>query len=214
MEVLGGLVADGGDQLVGKFLALDIDDVGFGAAFLDLAGDGVQQVGFSKTRTAVDKQRVVGAGGILRDSAAGGLGKLVGASDDEGGEGILILAALAVHVDLLLTVGRQHRRGRGGLHRGGGELLLLRIGGGFAQDLHLDREAHHRLKGFGEQAEVFFLHNLLHKFSLDVQNGGVAVKADRFQAFDPNLVSDFRQLFGVDHILPRVLLDHLKQFLK
>ena len=42
------MVLNRGDQLVCKFIALDIDDVVAGAVFFDLSADGVKQMGFAK----------------------------------------------------------------------------------------------------------------------------------------------------------------------
>ena len=48
VEVLRSAGLDGGNQLVGEFLPLDVDDVGGGVVFVDFIADGIQQVGFSK----------------------------------------------------------------------------------------------------------------------------------------------------------------------
>ena len=50
-------------------------------------GDRMHQVGLPQADAAVEKQRVVRAGGRLGDRARGGVGELVGRADDEGLEG-------------------------------------------------------------------------------------------------------------------------------
>ena len=47
--------ADGGNQLVGKLVAFDIDNVGFGVRLANTVGNGVQQVGLTHTGRAVNK---------------------------------------------------------------------------------------------------------------------------------------------------------------
>ena len=56
---------DGGDQLVGEFVALDVDDLGVGILLADAVGDGVQQVGLSHAGRAIDKQGVVHIAGMV-----------------------------------------------------------------------------------------------------------------------------------------------------
>ena len=82
--------------------------------------------------------------------------------------------------------------------------------GGFTTNLDLYRKTNHGLEGAVEQTEVFFFHDLLHKFSFNEQHGSISVKAYRLQAFDPDLIGNLRQFMRVNHILSCVFLDHLK----
>ena len=71
LDVLTGL--DGGDQLVGKLVALDIDDVGIGLTFADAVGNGVEQMGLAHAGRAVEEQGVIDLAGDIGDGDAGGV---------------------------------------------------------------------------------------------------------------------------------------------
>ena len=91
-EVLGAAGADGRDQLVGELLTGDIHDDEVGVGAIDLGPDGRQQMGLAEARAAVDEQRVVGTGGVGRDSLRRSKRKLVGRAFDEVLEGEFIVA--------------------------------------------------------------------------------------------------------------------------
>lgn len=87
-ELLGGLVHDALDQLIGELLRGNVADVGawrFGEEFLS---DGLHEVGFSQAGAAVEEQRVVCAAGGFRDGFRGGVGESVSRTDDKSVEGI------------------------------------------------------------------------------------------------------------------------------
>ena len=94
-EVLGAAGADGRDQLVGELLTGDIHDDEVGVGALDLGLDGRQQMGLAEARAAVDEQRVVGTGGVGRNSLRRSKRKLVGRAFDEVLEGEFIVALRA-----------------------------------------------------------------------------------------------------------------------
>ena len=71
------VLPDGGHQLVGEVVALDVDDPGSGPSFLRRVGDGVQQVSLAQSAVAVDEKRVVFLAGLLRHRLGGGEGQLV-----------------------------------------------------------------------------------------------------------------------------------------
>ena len=192
VEFLGGFCTDGSNQFIGKFLAFDIDDVGFRTAFFDFAGNSVQKMCLSKAGPAVNKQRVIGIARVLSNCAAGCLRKFVGASYNKGGEGVFIFATLAVHIDFFLTVRGEDWRGGRGLNGSRSKVLSLSFFGSFTEDLYFDRKTNHCFKGLMKQSQVFFLHNFFHKLRFDIENSGVSIKTDRFQTFDPYLISNFR----------------------
>ena len=76
-ELRVAVLPDGGHQLVGKVVALDVYDLRRGPLFPQGVGDGVQQVGLAQSAVAVDKQRVVVLAGLLRHRLGGGEGQLV-----------------------------------------------------------------------------------------------------------------------------------------
>ena len=80
---------DGGNQLVGKLVALDIDDVVVGVPVVDHVGDGVQQVRFSEARRAVDEQRVIRLRRIVCHGEGRRVREAVGRADDKAVEGKL-----------------------------------------------------------------------------------------------------------------------------
>ena len=89
----GGLVGaglDGGHQLVGQIVALDVGDLGPGVVFLDDVGDGVDQVGLAKAGVPVNEEGVVILGGMLRHRHGGGVGQLVGGAHHKGLKGELV----------------------------------------------------------------------------------------------------------------------------
>ena len=70
-------LADGGHQLVGEVVALDIHDLRVGVVLLQPVGDGVEQVGLAQAGVAVDEQRVIVCARALGHGVGGGVGQLV-----------------------------------------------------------------------------------------------------------------------------------------
>ena len=99
-----GAGLDGGHQLVGQVVALDVGDLGLGIVFLDDVGNGVDQVGLAKAGVPVNEEGVVVLGRMLRHRHGGGVGQLVGGAHHEGvkgefigGEAVALLFGGAVH---------------------------------------------------------------------------------------------------------------------
>ena len=111
------VLAQGGDELVGEGLGVDVNDVVVGEALLQAGGDGVEQMRFAKAGRTVDKQGIVGPGGVVGDSQGSVVGKAVRGADHE-----LVKGELRVEPG---------RFGRGLFLRKGGHFL-------FADDVHLD----------------------------------------------------------------------------
>jgi len=82
-EVLGPLLADGVDQLVGERLGGDVADPQFRGARQRPVTDGVQQVGLTQPHTAVDVERVELVGRAIGDRERRGVGQPVVGADDE-----------------------------------------------------------------------------------------------------------------------------------
>ena len=80
-NVLTGL--NGGNQLVGKLVAPDVDNVGVGILLADAVGNGVKQVGLTHAGRAVEKQRVIHLAGMLGHRQCGAVGKPVGGAHHE-----------------------------------------------------------------------------------------------------------------------------------
>ena len=95
--------ADGLNQVVGKFVALDIYDFCFRCSFPDAVGNGVQKVGLANTGRAVNKQRIIDHTGGLTDCHSGAVRKPVGRADHK-----VIKGKLGIKV-----------------HRGGNLILIL-----------------------------------------------------------------------------------------
>ena len=68
---------DGGYQLVGEVVALDVNDLGVGMVFLKPVGNGIEQVGFSQARIAVDEQRIVVHARPLGHGVGGSVGQFI-----------------------------------------------------------------------------------------------------------------------------------------
>ena len=94
---------DGGDQLVGKFIALDVDDVGFRVLPPDAVGDGVEQMGLAHAGGAVDEQGVIHLSGVFGHGDGGAVGEPVGGAHHKiikgelgvkvhGGDGLSLVA--------------------------------------------------------------------------------------------------------------------------
>jgi hypothetical protein len=85
--VHGAAGADGLDEVVDKFVALDVEDTGGGGLAADLVGDGIEEVGLAQAGAAVDEEGVVAASGGVGHRPGGGAGQLVGGAHYEGVEG-------------------------------------------------------------------------------------------------------------------------------
>ena len=82
---------DGGDQLVGEVLALDIDDAELGMRAAQHVCDRIHQVGLAQAGVAIDKQRVVFRRRALGYRERGRVRKFVRRADDEPLEGIVVI---------------------------------------------------------------------------------------------------------------------------
>src|SRR5258705_5260262 len=82
------VVADCIDELIGKVLAETRDARRAGKQVTSPVTNRVEQVRLAEADAAIDEQGVIRARRKLRDSLTGGLGELVGRSDDEGVEGV------------------------------------------------------------------------------------------------------------------------------
>ena len=76
-------VGNGGNQLIGELVALDVDDVGVGVLLADAVGNGVEQMGLAHTGGTVDKQRIVNLSRGLGYGNGRGMGKPVGGAHHE-----------------------------------------------------------------------------------------------------------------------------------
>ena len=86
-HVCGFALPDGVHQLIGEVVALHIGDSGLGVVFSDHIGNGVNQVGFSKTGVPIDEKGVIVFGWVLGNGEGGGIGKLVGRTHHKGLKG-------------------------------------------------------------------------------------------------------------------------------
>ena len=85
-----------GDQLVRKLVALDVDDVIARMLFMDLAGDGVEQMRLAEAGRPVDEQRVIGLRRGIGHRDGRRVGEAVGGADDK-----LVKRELRVELDKL-----------------------------------------------------------------------------------------------------------------
>ena len=85
-KVEDAVVAHGVDHLVHEPLGRDVGEFQMPIVLQHVVADGVHQMRLSETHAAVDEQRVVRARGCFGDSAARGMGELIGWPDDEGVE--------------------------------------------------------------------------------------------------------------------------------
>ena len=184
LEFRGGAVADGQNQLICKFLSLDVQKLVVGVVLPDAPADGIDQMGLAQAAAAVQEQGVIAFGGVIGHRPCGGVRQAVAAAHHEGLEGIFLFRD-----ELRLF------RGGGGLPDGG---CLLR------KDLHLDGEAHGLLEGGRQQGIVFFIDDLPHKFGAAYQAGGAAVHVGQLQLVDPKIIGDLA------HLAPAYLFYSLK----
>lgn len=87
-EAHHGVVLNGVDKFVGEFFEGDVGDTGIFLVHGHELADGVEQMGFAKANSAIDKKRVVGFARRLGDGEGGGMGKGVVAADDKSVESI------------------------------------------------------------------------------------------------------------------------------
>ena len=97
LELFNGVVLQRFHHVLHEPLGVHIDDFRIFFALLDGIANGVQQVGFTQTGTAIEEQRVVSATRIVRHLTGRRTGQLVGLTLDEILEGI-------VHVGVALVV--------------------------------------------------------------------------------------------------------------
>ena len=95
-EFVVAALLQGGDELVGELVALDIDDVVAGMIFMHDAGDGIQQMRLAEAGRAVNEQRVIRFRRIVGDRDGRRVRKAVGRADDE-----IIKRELRVELDKL-----------------------------------------------------------------------------------------------------------------
>ena len=82
-ELFGLLPANGVDQVVGELFARHIQHIDVGILRQRRIADGVQQVGFAQTDTAIQKQRVVRLGRMIGHCHTGGTRQPIARTDDK-----------------------------------------------------------------------------------------------------------------------------------
>ena len=88
-ELIVPALLQGGNQLVCKLIALDIDDIIAGVVLMHDAGDGVKQVRFAKAGRAVNKKGIIRFRRVIGDGNGGGVREAVRGADDKVVEGEL-----------------------------------------------------------------------------------------------------------------------------
>ena len=97
------VVVDAGEEVVAEFFTGDVNDLVFRVIFVHLVGNGVHQVGLSQTGGTVDEQGVVVLARFFCHGGAGRVGELIGAADNECGEGVLIVGTLKAVLQFLVA---------------------------------------------------------------------------------------------------------------
>src|SRR5579862_4239352 len=132
--------AQGVDHFNGEFFSADVAEARGGIALFDHVADGMHQVGLAHAHSTIEKQRVVGFGGLFGNGARRRVGKLVGLAYDEGLERVarveLVIAAFKIKLGLLGGRGGNNGRRRGYrfflranvLHAGVGNAQLVKNG--------------------------------------------------------------------------------------
>ena len=82
-ELVVAAFLQGGDQLIGKLITLDIDDVVAGMIFMNDARDRVEQVCLAEAGRTVDEKRVIRLRRIVGDGDGCGVRKAVGRADNK-----------------------------------------------------------------------------------------------------------------------------------
>ena len=177
VELRGGAVADGFDQLVGEFVAFDVDDVHLRMPSCDLVADGIEQVGFPEAGIAVDEQRVVERRRLCGDRHGSRMRKFVRRPHDERVEGELVVVVL-----------------------GRGVLFLLLLRGGHVlrhADLHLDARPEDLGHRVVQKIHIAPVQRLPVEFIRRLQKGDplCKVQADRLNPADPGGVSHLGDVF-------------------
>ena len=178
----GGVpLADGLDELVAEGFAGDVDDVLIGAAAVDLEADRRHQMGLAQAGRAVDEERVIGLRALVGGHGlACRIGELIGAADDEGIEGVVILreliAALELGMLLIELAGVRHMAaaGRLGLDDAGVDV-----------DDQACREAHDLLERLLELILVGGIDDALLELRLNIEDSVLSVELDGDERVDP-----------------------------
>ncbi len=123
------VVAQRGGQLVEKLFRGNIADARHWLAALHFVADGVHQVCLAHTHAAIQKQRIVGARGTLRNGQCRGARKLVAVAHHEGVESVLRIELRSrgpVETGLLRHArGRRRRRSGCGVRGNRSEASIL-----------------------------------------------------------------------------------------
>src|SRR5262249_60017856 len=91
LELIGTRFPQRGDELGGEGLSGEIGDARRRVLLPEAVADGLEEVGFSESRFAVDEEWVIGAAGGGGDGAGGRMGEAIRAADDEAVEGVLLV---------------------------------------------------------------------------------------------------------------------------
>ena len=140
-----GAGLDGGHQLVGQIVALDVGNAGVVVISADNVCNGIDQVCLAQAGVAVDQKGVVVLGGVVGNGLGGGIGQLVAGAHHKGlkgkfvgGEAVALplLSADEAHIRGVVQDGHFKIRGEnileGGLyilHEKGLDIALLEVVG-------------------------------------------------------------------------------------
>ena len=86
----------GGNQLIGKLIAFDVDNMEVRMIFNNMVGNGVEQMGLAQSAFAVDEKRVIGIGRLGGNSPGSSMGKPVGGAHHEVIKGELLIDGIQI----------------------------------------------------------------------------------------------------------------------
>jgi hypothetical protein len=96
-EIIDGIVLQRLDHVLHEALGVEVDHLGGGILLHNEIAHGMHEMGLAQSDAAVDKQRVIGAAGVLADLIRGGAGQLIGFALDKIFEGRGRIEAAVVH---------------------------------------------------------------------------------------------------------------------
>ena len=172
-EFVGLLHLDGADQLIGEVLTGHVQDLLLGIRLVDEVADGLHQVGFAQSHTAVDKQRVIGFRRAFRHGQRGRVRKPVAVAHNEALKGVLRIQVGIGIVGSLFLIARIQP----GLH-----LFLV-------QQHDPDRFARHFAQLLLDQGGILVLDHGDHALHFDRDEQGIILQqSGNHVAVDPRVV--------------------------
>ena len=154
---------------------------------MDLVCDRFHQVRFSKSARTVEKKRIVGRR-MIGDGDRSGMGKLIGAADDEVFKGIILFGNKRGSGALIRRVAiRKSGSGRRILWLRIFALRLFKRKGGFGKNPYMDAKIERALKDSFDFRRVFLIQQIDEAVACSRDECFFIVEIDKLEVIEPKL---------------------------